>query len=164
MKLFNILSQFKRIEPDRDVAERSKREILMSPQAERMTLRGVFAFLHVIETGAAVAFAGLFILMLTGAFTDSPAIAPIQPAVIDPQVLHAEAQAVDMQIQLADVEYAQVSSTATGASTVAGPGALKGAMSKALVAATSSASGSSSTSTASTTPLSVDQALQQLSQ
>jgi hypothetical protein len=162
MKLFDILKQFKNIEPDAHFSERSKREILLSPQTAPRTMRGVFAFLHVIETGAAVALAGFFILVLTGSFSPTRSIAPIQYAVIDPQGLQAEAQAVDMQIQLANVAYPQVTSTVVATTT------LKSAFNKALQAQQKSASPVStpatttSTSTASTT-LSVDQALQQLS-
>ena len=174
MKLSEILKQFKTIEPNAQFSERSKREILNSPQSAPQTWRGVFAFLHIIETGAAVALAGFFILILTGSFSPTSSIEPLQYSVIDPQGLHAEAQAIDMQIQLADVEYPQVTSTAAAAaeSTDASPAALSKVFAAALgTQATSTASTSTATaatggasSTASTTaPLSVDQALQQLS-
>ncbi len=172
MKLSDILKQFRNIEPDAQFSQRSKREILLSPRSERMTMRGVFAFLHLLETGAAVALAGFFILILTNGFAPASSIAPIQYSVIDPQGLHAEAQAIDMQIQLADIEYPQVASTAAMGSVAASPAALTKVFAAALgVQATSSASTTAagtdgSTSTASTTAsttLSVDQALQQLS-
>jgi len=174
MKLSDILKQFKNIEPDAQFSQRSKREILLSPQSSPLTVRGVFAFLHVIETGAAVALGGFFILILTGSFSPTSSIAPIQYSVIDPQGLHAEAQAIDMQIQLADVEYPQVTSTAALATNPAVASSLTRAIAVALgTHATSSVSASStgdaggaasvSTSTSSTAPLSVDQALQQLS-
>lgn len=168
MKLSDILKQFKNIEPDTRFTERSKREILLSPQAPRRAMRGVLAFLHVLETGAAVALAGFFILILTGSFAPTRSIAPIQYSVIDPQGLHAEAQAIDMQIQLADVEYPQVTSTAVTGSTAAAPAALSNAFAAALgtqSTSTVSTPASAASSTATTTPtLSVDQALQQLSQ
>ena len=169
MKLSDILKQFKNIQPDADFSRRSRTEILLSPQNERRTMRGVFAFLHVIETGAAVALVGFFILILTGSFSPTRSIAPIQYAVIDPAGLHAEAQAIDMQIQLADIVYPQVTSTAvaTPAVSVALTKAFAtvlGTSSSSAVAATSTAAASTSASTASTTSLSVDQALQQLTQ
>lgn len=167
MNLSDILKQFKRIEPDAQFSERSKRQILLSPQAAARTMRGVFAFLHVIETGAAVALAGFFILILTGSFSLTSSIAPIQYSVIDPQGLHAEAQAIDMQIELADVQYPQTTSTVAG-STAASAATLTKVFAAALGAqatstATSSVSAAAASSTASTT-LSIDQALQQLSQ
>ncbi len=173
MKLFDTLKQFKNIEPDAEFSRRSRRDILLSPQTERRSMRGVFAFLHLLETGAAVVLAGFFILILTGSFPAARSIAPIQYSVIDPQGLHAEAQAIDMQIRLADIEYPQVTSTA-GAATPMTSAALTNAFAATLgvqsttpststPAVTAGAAGSS-TSTASTTALSVDQALQQLSQ
>lgn len=173
MKLNDILKQFKNIEPDAQFSEHSKRQILLSPQTQARTLRGVFAFLHVLETGAAVALAGFFILILTGSFSPTASIEPIQYSVIDPQGLHAEAQAIDMQIALADIQYPQTTSTASAESTPASQATITKVFAAALGAeASSSASSSASAagavsstalSTASTT-LSVDQALQQLSQ
>jgi hypothetical protein len=118
-----------------------------------------------------VALAGFFILILTGSFSPTRSISPIQYAVIDPQGLHAEAQAIDMQIQLADVEYPETSTTAMTGSAVTSTAALTKVFAAALgVQPTSSvstpaANTGQSTSTASTTPttLTVDQALQQLS-
>ena len=171
MKLSDILKQFKNIQPDADFSRRSRAEILLSPQEERRTMRGVFAFLHVIETGAAVALAGFFILILTGSFSPTRSIAPIQYAVIDPAGLHADAQAIDIQIQLANIEYPQVTSTAiaTPAVSVALTKAFAtvlgtSAASSSATVATSTTDASTSAPTASTTPLSVDQALQQLTQ
>ncbi len=171
MKLSEILKQFKNIQPDAEFSRRSRTEILISPQGERRTLRGIFTFLHVIETGATVALVGFFILILTGSFSPTRSIAPIQYAVIDPTGLHAEAQAIDMQIQLADIEYPQVTSTATA--TPAASAALTKAFATVLgtlkasssaPVATSTTDASTSAPAASTTPLSVDQALQQLTQ
>jgi hypothetical protein len=172
MKLFDILKQFKNIEPDSRFTERSKREILLSPQAGRRRMRGIMIFLHALETGAAVALAGFFILVLTGSFSPTRSIAPIQYSVIDPAGLHAEAQAIDMQIQLADVEYPQATSTTVSESTATAtaPTALKNAFASALVpqstssASTPAATPAVATSTASSTTLSVNQALEQLSQ
>ena len=172
MKLYDILKQFKNIEPDAEFSQRSRTEILLSPRNERPTMRGVFAFLHIIETGVAVVLAGFFILILTGSFSPTRSIAPIQYAVIDPAGLHAEAQAIDMQIQLADVQYPQVTSTGVSGSTAASPAALTKVFAAALgtqstsSASTPAASAADSTSTASTTTsstLTVDQALQHLS-
>jgi hypothetical protein len=171
MKLSDILKQFKNIQPDADISRRSRAEILLFPQNERRTMRDVFAFLHVIETGAAVALVGFFILILTGSFSPTRSIAPIQYAVIDPAGLHAEAQAIDMQIQLANIVYPQVTSTAvvTPAVSMALTKAFAtvlgaSAASSSATVATSTTDASTSAPTASTTPLSVDQALQQLTQ
>ena len=168
MNLFEILKQFKTIEPDGSYAEKSKRAILAMPQKVTAGVRlGVLRF---IETGVAVVLAGFFILLITGGLTGNQPFAPVQYSVVDPQGLKAEAQAVDMQIELANVTYTEsTSSLAVGngaASTPAGVSSTKG-LAPAFVKATSSApsaSSSTATSTASSTTLSVDQALQKLSQ
>jgi hypothetical protein len=171
MKVLDILEQFKNIQPDADFSRHSRAEILLSPQSERRTVGSVFAFLHVIETGAAVALVGFFILILTGSFSPTRSIAPIQYAVIDPAGLHAEAQAIDMQIQLANIEYPQV--TTTAAATPAASAALTKAFAAVLrtskasssaAVATSTTDASTSASATTTTSLSIDQALQQLTQ
>jgi len=168
MKLFDILKQFKNIEPDAQFTAHSKAEILMSPRPERKTIRGIFAFLHIIETSAAVVLAGLFILVLTGSFSGTPSVAPIQYSVIDPTGLHAEAEAVDMQIQLANINYPQATEAATGTSgsTVATGTpikitAIKLPMSPAASSTNTQTAGATSTSSSS---ISVDDALQTLSQ
>lgn len=169
MKLSDLLKQFKHIEPDPQFSERSKREVLLSPRPEQGTMRGVFAFLHILETGAAVVLAGFFILILTGSFSPARSVAPIQYSVVDPEGLHAEAQAIDMQIQLANLAYPQTTSTASaGGSNVIAPAALKNAFEVVLGAPSTSSTpttgtASATTSTATTTTLSIDAALQRLS-
>jgi hypothetical protein len=174
MNLFDILKQFKNIEPDARSTERSKRAILSSPQPERRTVRGIFIFLRALESGVAVVLVGFFILILTGSLPGSHSIGPIQYSVIDPQGLHAEAQAINMQIQLVDVNYPQVTSTL--GSTVQTGAAIKNAFSGSLAVATGTSTLATSTveiapsstvAIASSTPsstLSIDQALQKLSQ
>lgn len=166
MKLFDTLKQFKHIEPDAGAAQRSRTQILLSPQTEPKTMRGVFAFLRVVETGAAIALAGFFILIITGSFPATRPIAPIQYAVIDPDGLHAEAQAIKMQIELADVNYPQPTSTPESASAVPTPDALKAAFSKVSAAPSASTTPTSTAAAASSTAsssISIDQALQKLS-
>jgi hypothetical protein len=171
MKLFDILKQFKNIEPDAQFTQRSKRDILLSPRPERGTFHGVFAFLHIIETSAAVVLAGFFLLVLTGSFSGTRSIAPIQYAVIDPAGLHAEAQAIDMQIQLANVAYPQETGTTTSptGSTVATSTLIRNAFAKPVVVSQASSSDANEVQAAavSSTPsstLSINDALQKLSE
>ena len=166
MNLFDILKQFKTIEPDAQFTAHAKAEILMSPRSRRRTLGAVFSFLHVIETSAAVVLAGLFILVLTGSFSGSHSIAPIQYSVIDPQGLHAEAEAIDMQIQLANVDYPQSTKTSAVATTTSASvmrvAALKAPTSPTI--ATSTPQLAEATSTAASSSMTIDQALKMLSQ
>jgi hypothetical protein len=161
MNLLETLKQFKRIEPDRGYTERSKRTIIaMHRPAPRPTSVFVMA-LRVFETGAAVVLAGFFILLITGNLSNSP-LAPVQYSVIDPNSLRAEAQAIDMQIELANVTYPQSPSTAESTAPVGTPATSQN-LANAITAATSSpaAATGTATSTASST-LSIDQALQEL--
>jgi hypothetical protein len=173
MKLFETLQQFKNIEPDSGFVEKSKRMILASPQKAEQSIgmRGVLIFLHTIETGAALALAGFFILLVTGSFSGTKYLAPVQYSVIDPGGLHAEADAIDMQIQLANISYAEVSSTAEStvamlgaAGVVAHPLGAKGKTPAGAGVAAGMGIGSDTASSTGSSTLSVDQALEQLSQ
>lgn len=164
MNLLEILRQFKTIKPDSSFSEKSKRAILASPQnIPARPFAPVFRFL---ETGVAVVLAGFFILLITGAFSNSTYIAPVQYSVIDVAGLHAEAQAIDMQIELANVNYPE--SSVAPQSTAFAAAATSSDLSTSMMAATSSASAvaamqSSTASSTSSSTVSVDQALEQLS-
>ena len=114
MNLFETLKQFKNIRPDRAYSDTSKRAIFAmnprEPAASFWTARRTL--LRVVETGLAVALTGFFILLLTGGFGGST-FAPVQYTTIDPQGLRAEAQAIDMQIELANVAYNSPSAEST---------------------------------------------------
>jgi hypothetical protein len=166
MNLFDILKQFKNIEPDPAFAEKSKRAILASPQ--NMVAGIGVGILRFFETGVAVVLAGFFIMLITGGFAGQQSLAPVQYSVIDPQGLRAEAQAVDLQIRLLNVNYSEVTSTPTTAESTP-----KSTISPKVVApiiklpaSTSTAGGAANVSAATSTPtstLSIDETLQQLS-
>lgn len=159
MNLENILKQFKLIEPDAAYKDHSKRALLASaeiasPWSVRRTL------LQIVETGVAVALAGFFIFLVAGGFAGS-GLSPVQYAAIDPAGIRAEARAIDIQIQLANVNYAPTAAESTPAS--AAPAPKRATPAKALpAAAVQNATGSAATSTALPT-LSIDEALQKLS-
>ena len=184
MNLFETLKQFKNITPDPVNKEKSKRGILATMPQEPLNAWRIIA--HIFETGIAVALAVFFILIITGQFSSNPYVSPVQFSVINPETLHAEAQAVDIQIQLAQVAYEESTTTpaivsettpqtasASGASVADRSGfasaALRatGAASSSVVGSTSvggQSASSTSASTASTTTVSVDQALKELSE
>lgn len=150
MNLFHILKQLKHIEPDPAFSATSKRAILaMAPKAEPWTVRRTI--LTVLETGVAVALTGFFIILITGGLSGSK-LAPVQYSAIDPQSLRAEAQAVDIQIELANLSYTEPSAESTAP--VAG---IKVSPPKKHVASPSAEATSSTTST-----ISLDQALERL--
>jgi len=176
MNLFETLQRFKNISPEPAFKERSKREILAAlpsrrfPAAGNLRLGQILA--HIFEGGIAVALTVFFILIIAGQFSNAPYVSPIQLSVINPQTLKAEAQAVDIQIQLASVAYREPTSTmattnettpqvaATGTAGVK-PGFTAAALQAAGGASTTSATASS---TATSTTVSVDDALKALSQ
>lgn len=159
MNLFEILKQFKNIQPDSGFSATSKRALLARAEAASSWSAKRTLF-RILETGAAVTLTGFFVLLITGAFSGSR-FAPIQYSAIDPQGLRAEAEAIDIQIQLANLNY--VGPTAESTAQIAKPAATARAFS-AITPATSSPAAAASTSTpTATSTLTIDQALEKLS-
>lgn len=169
MELFNTLKQFKKIKPDATHSAISKRAILAQTPIEPRRVWGLRRSLAAIfETGFAVALTVFFILIIIGKFPGQSSVSPVQLSVINPTTLKAEAQAVDIQIQLAQIAYTETTSTdeSTPATTAAIAAKQPALAAAAINAASSTASnGTSASSTnASSTTISIDQALQELSQ
>lgn len=162
MNLFEQLKQFKAIEPDAAFSASSKRAILAQAELkEALTTKRII--FNIFEAGAAVALTGFFILVLTGALSNSR-LAPVQFSAIDPQGIRAEAQAIDIQIELANVTYQSGSSAE---STVSSIKPTKGDLPvptapKTAALTTPSATGTDASNSTST--VSIDQALQSLSE
>lgn len=155
MDLFEILKQFKIITPDEVFTEKSRRAVLASSPIENQNILGIFKaqrfIFRIVETGAALALAGFFVFLITGGLSGS-SISPVRFSAIDPQMLRAEAQAIDAQIELASLNYSEpalVESTQKLAATMG---------KKSNIAAASSTVSSITSST-----ISIDQALEALS-
>lgn len=177
MNVEETLKQFKKIAPDAAYSEKSKRIVLATLPRERWTIRR--GLLHIFETGIAVALAVFFIFVVTGQIANTPYVKnvePVQFSVINPETLKAEAQAVDMQIQLAEVAYAVPTSTpnestaqtATGTTSATQSGfaaaVLRAVGANGANTSSSSTTGVAGSSTAtSSAVVSVDQALNALS-
>jgi hypothetical protein len=171
MELFETLKQFKKITPDATRQEISKRAILAQTPLEPRVVWGVRRSLAAIfETGFAVALTVFFILIIIGKFPGQSSVAPVQLSVINPTTLKAEAQAVDIQIQLAQIAYTETTSTAestpqtTAAIAAKQPGLAAAAVAAATSSSATSGGGAASSTNASSTSISIDQALQELSQ
>jgi hypothetical protein len=165
MNLLELLKQFKTIQPDPAFKEQSKRAVLAT--MPRMPVaRGWSAqrsIWKIIETGAAVALTGFFVLLITGSLSGS-GFSPVQYSAIDPQSLHAEAQAIDIQIQLANLNYAEPAGQSTIPIAGVKPAAPKAVSTTILTASgTVTAVASTTVSDASGT-VSIDQALKSLTQ
>jgi hypothetical protein len=169
MELFDLLKNIKTIQPDAAYKEHSKRAVLAETPQKRVSAWRTIA--TIFETGIAVALAVFFILIITSQVpgislpgpltTKIPGVSPAQLSVINPETLRAEAQAVDIQIQLAQLTYQE--STATIESTPQVANAIIAKRPAAIVASSSAQTGTSTNPTASSS-LSIDQALQELSQ
>jgi len=161
MNIFDRIKQLRWIEPDASFAERSKRDIFASPVPvlpfRRPTLRDVV--LRIFEVGVATGLVILFVFVITGGVSNLP-FAPVPFSAVSPKALHAEAQAVDIQIKLAALAY-QASATTTAESTAATT--KKFAVIASLAAPVASSSAVAPSSTAVPLP-SVDDVLKVLSQ
>src|SRR5271157_5112618 len=103
MDLLNLLKKLKNIEPDpRYTAESRSRIIGTSPSGVGGVWRAV---LHSIQFGSAVALASVLLILIVGGFSAWQAFSPLKLSSLDPASLRAEAQAVDIQIQLTDIAY-----------------------------------------------------------
>lgn len=155
MDLFETLKEFKKLEPGKEFTENSRRVILAHEpihisSSHRILVRG-------IAISSSLVLAGALIFIVAGGLSATK-LAP-RFSSIDPTALRAEAQAIDTQINLLNIDYAE-NSVSTKQTTSGKP------ISAGKTAATSSPllapSGTSSSTPTST--LSVDAILQQLSQ
>lgn len=160
MKLFETLESFKYIVPDPAYTETSKRAILAAQPIEMPTWSFRRTIFRIMETTVAVALTGFFIFILAGGLSGSK-FAPVQYSAIDPKALHAEAEAIDIQIKIANVAYENPAIAAESTAPTATSASKKPTAAKVpSIAATSE-----STSTASSTePVTIDAALQSLSE
>jgi hypothetical protein len=161
MNLFDRLKQLKLIEPDPAFSERSRRDVLATQPIvfpfRRFTPWQVFV--RVIETGVAAGLVALFIFIMTGGVATSP-LAPVPFAAVNPDALHAEAQAIDIQIKLANMVYNASRATGTMAQSTVNEShpatrvVLLSIVATSTDATSTATNSSSSTSLASSSPLS----------
>ncbi|MGB7957347.1 MAG: hypothetical protein WCF77_00685 [Minisyncoccia bacterium] len=150
MDLFETLKQLKAIESDPTFRENSRRAVLASAQLEPSSPRHILA--RIFGAAGSLVLAGALIFIITGGLSKTR-LAP-QFSSIDPVALHAEAQAIDLQINLLNVSYTEnPESTPTAAGI-----SLKQKM---IVSSSTMQSMASSTPTST---ISIDAALQALSQ
>ena len=108
MDLLSLLKELKKIEPDRAFALKSKNMILAEKEKKSM---GVWEILRSnIEFGASIALMVAIVYVMLGGLSNSKVGAPLQISNLDPAGLKAEAQAISLQIQLANLSYQEGSS------------------------------------------------------
>jgi len=103
MDLFKTLQQFKNIEPDKGFTRRSRNLILNRGNTFSANISRVL--FGSLETGAAVALVGLLMLIILGGASHIKILEPLQITAIDPSSIRAEAEAIDIQIQLTGLNY-----------------------------------------------------------
>jgi hypothetical protein len=168
MNLLETLKQLKSITADPSYTEKSRRMVLLSPQRESLTARRIFV--RVFETAGSLALVGALVFAIVGGFSSSRYLSPVPFGGIDPAALRAEAQAIDMRINIADLNYTSdaESTSAMATSTHAGSSAQRPGVVSPGTAGRKSAfppeTSGGATSTASSTVFSINEALQQLEQ
>ncbi|RJQ28902.1 hypothetical protein C4571_02580 [Candidatus Parcubacteria bacterium] len=103
-KFLSIIQKLKYIEAEADYTARSRRFIL-SISADREPKNFWELFLHTAQVGAAVALTGLLIFLILGGFSGWKSLSPLRLSSLDPASLKAEAQAIDIQIRLTNLQY-----------------------------------------------------------
>ncbi len=164
MELKDILKQFKSIQPDPTYTDYSRRAILASAPLQKLTVRNVL--MRVFEGAGSVALVGLLIFAIAGGFSGSKYLSPVQFSSIDPAALHAEAQAIDMQINLANLTYTEADQMTASTQQIVKATATTTTEQAAAGSATS-ANATTTATTTETTPsssISINEALQKLTE
>lgn len=107
MNLLKLLKKLKEIEPDKHYTEKSRSVILSTPLAKK--LKYASPWLPQLKFIGAFSLASLIFFMLLGGFSNSKFSAPLKLSNLDPTGLKAEADAIDIQIQITDIHYRESS-------------------------------------------------------
>ncbi len=102
MNLLETLRELKKIQPDTIFSENSRRAVLAFTPAEPFSPRHVFA--RSLAAAGSLVLAGALIFIITGGLSATN-LTP-QFSSIDPTALRAEAQAIDTEINLLNINYA----------------------------------------------------------
>ncbi len=153
MKL-NDFKKLQSIQPDPSYSAKAKTHILSHTPEEPFAHRFIFAGLFRSRTRLAIAGITLFILL--GGFSAWKFLTPFSPASLDPAGLRAEAQAIDIQIQLTNINSSSGNALESTQAFVVQP--------KAPAPKKPAAVPKKSQSAATSTPLGIDDALDILSQ
>lgn len=106
MKLEDFIKTVKSIEPDRDYSSFSRRAILATnPIMPAKTFWQVMS--NSFQFGSAVALTGVLMVLFLGGFSTWKFLSPFKLASLNTSDLRAEAQAIDVQLELAKIQYAE---------------------------------------------------------
>lgn len=154
--LEHILHKLRTIEPDQRYSDRSLNAIIGSPRNSKRWLS--LTILHVAEYGSAVALVSLLFMVMLGNSSLSSLFSPIQSGSLNSGGLRAEAEAIDIQIRLLDVDYVESSSTPATLNT---PRVIKKQSSRTTI--TTPKQSTSTPQTETSTPPTIDDVLELLS-
>lgn len=101
--LEHILHTLKTLEPDQNYSDRSLSAIVRTPRNPRSWMS--FTILHVAEYSTAVALVSLLFFMMLGNASLTSLFSPIQSSSLNAGSLRAEAEAIDIQIRVLDIDY-----------------------------------------------------------
>ncbi len=103
--MMDLLKQLKRITPDASFSARSRIE-LVSQMPARVVRPSVWQLIgESFASAGALALVGMLLVVAVGGFSAWNVLTPLRIASLDPVGLTAEAEAIDIQIQLAGVGY-----------------------------------------------------------
>jgi hypothetical protein len=104
--LIDQLKNIRTIQPDPAYTARSRRLLIGAPAEESsLNFRPSRMLWHGIQSGSALALASILILVIAESFSFWKFASPLPVSSLDPAALRAEAQAIDIQIQLTGIAY-----------------------------------------------------------
>lgn len=106
MEIQEILKKFKQINPDADYTKRSRSFIVQTPFVVAPPITSPWrAFMQSLQFGSAIALVGATVILIVGGFSSWRSLSPFRIASLDIAALQAEAEAVNMQVELTDINY-----------------------------------------------------------
>ncbi len=106
MDLIPLLKKFKNIKADPGFVAETRRVLLEAPfPARRMSTWQILV--QSLEFGSAIVLAGLLLVAVLGGVSAWRFLSPLKMDGLDPTALRAEAQAVDMQLELTRIHYSE---------------------------------------------------------
>ncbi len=106
MEIQEILKKFKQINPDADYTKRSRSFIVQTPFVVAPPITSPWrAFMQSLQFGSAIALVGATVILIVGGFSSWRSLSPFRIASLDIAALQAEAEAVNMQVALTDINY-----------------------------------------------------------
>lgn len=106
-KIIKILKKFALIEPDGSFRERSRTEILLTPRSENSFKKVSAGVFESMRLGTTLVLASVLLLILVGGFSyfKLNSAASIASSSFDFETLNREAQKIDLQIKLNEIDY-----------------------------------------------------------